>query len=88
MALITPFGVFIPTRQGLGVKNGSAWTQRFCVHLFADLLSVSVYIDVILLKPAITICKFFKKSFAGFAKLVFEFQKPEFCKDAVNYVGL
>ena len=37
ITLTTPFGVFIPTRLGVGGKNGTAKMRRIADHLFADL---------------------------------------------------
>jgi len=47
-AVITPIGVLAPTRLTFGGKNGPAKMQRICDHLFADIDSVCVYINEIL----------------------------------------
>jgi hypothetical protein len=51
MAVITPFGIFIPTRLGFGGKNEPAKMQRIADHLFTNFPSACVYIDDILSPP-------------------------------------
>jgi hypothetical protein len=91
MAVITPFGVFIPTRLGFGGNNGPAKIQRIADHLFADLPSVYVYIDDILIATETfyehleAFQEVFRRIREGCLRV--SVKTPEFCKDAVNNVG-
>ena len=49
MAVINPFGIFIPTRLGFGGSNGPAYTQRLSDYVYGDLEDVCVYIDDIVI---------------------------------------
>jgi len=44
MAVITPFGIFIPTRLGFGGRNGPANVQRLSDYVYGDLEDVCIRI--------------------------------------------
>jgi hypothetical protein len=45
MAIITPFGIFIPTRFGFGGSNGPVYMRRLSDYVDGDLEDVCVNID-------------------------------------------
>ena len=49
MAVITPSGIFVPTRLGFGGSNGPDYMQRLSDYVYGDLEDVCVYIDDILI---------------------------------------
>jgi len=49
MAVITLFGIFIPTRLGFGGRNGPAYMQRLSDSFYGDVEDVCVHIDDILI---------------------------------------
>ena len=44
MAVITPFGIFIPTRLGFGGSNGPASMQRLPDYVYGDLEDVCLWV--------------------------------------------
>ena len=49
MAVLTPFGIFVPSRLGFGGSNGPAYMRRLSDYVYGDLEDVCVYIVDILI---------------------------------------
>ena len=92
MAVITPFGIFVPTRLGFGGSNGPAYMQRLSDYVYGDLEDVCVYIDDILIASADwtshleSLREVFQRT--RDAKLRIAVNKVKFALFNIDYVGL
>jgi hypothetical protein len=103
MAVITPFGFFVPTRLGFGGSNGPAYMQRLSDYVYGymkrlsdyvygDLEDVCVYIDDILVASSdwTSHLESLREVFQGTrdAKLRIGVDKVKFALFNIDYVGL
>jgi hypothetical protein len=92
MAVLTPFGIFVPSRLGFGGSNGPAYMRRLSDYVYGDLEDVCVYIVDILIASSdwTSHLESLREVFQGTrdAKLRIAVNKVKFALFNIEYVGL